>query len=103
MAKISNENEILTQQVSEAKSKLEVCNSKCMSMEKEHDSLVSQIENLTSSKQIIQKTMSEEIVSIKNTLNGLRYEKSKCEEAIEIVKIENDKLRELVEKEQKRN
>jgi len=72
LAKISNENEILTQQVSEAKSKLDVCNSKCMSMEKEHDSLQSQIENLTSSKQVIQKTMSEEIVSIKNTLNGLR-------------------------------
>jgi len=74
-----------------------------MAMEKEHDSLISQIENLTSSKQVIQKTMSEEIVSIKNTLNGLRYEKGKCEEAIEIVKIENDKLRELVEREQKRN
>lgn len=93
----------MTQQVTEAKTRFDVSNSKCMAMEKEHDSLISQIENLTSSKQVIQKTMSEEIVSIKNTLNGLRYEKGKCEEAIEIVKIENDKLRELVEREQKRN
>jgi len=103
LSKYTNENEILHQQLSEVKERMTLSESKCNSMEKNHDGLISQIENLKNSKQTIQKTMSDEIASIKQALNTIRYEKSKCDEAIDIVKLENDKLKDLVEREQKRN
>lgn len=103
LSKYTNENEMLHQQLSEVKARMTHSENKCNSMEKNHDGLISQVENLKNSKQTIQKTMSDEIASIKQALNTIRYEKSKCDEAIDIVKLENDKLKDLVEREQKRN
>jgi len=62
----------LSDQLEEATERRNNSENKCSNMEKEHVGLVSQVENLMSSKQIIQKTMTEEIISIKNQLNSIK-------------------------------
>lgn len=73
------------------------------SVEQDKKALHTQIEALKESKRSMQKNMGEQLNSLKNQLESLKEDRKKCEEAIRVVTIENERLQKICETEQKRN
>jgi len=65
--------------------------------------LAQQVEVLKNSKQLLQRTLTEQLQNIRNQFDSLKLEKRKCEDIVEVVQLENNRLKQLVEREQSRN
>jgi len=62
-----------------------------------------QVETLKESKKLLQRTMGEQLASLKHQLEALKEERKRCDDAIKIVTVENERLQYICETEQKRN
>jgi len=69
----------------------------------ELNKLEKQVDSLKNSKQNMQATLSEQLNSVSVQLDKLKYEKRKCDEVISDIKIENDRLKLIIQREQNRN
>eukprot|EP00341_Mesodinium_pulex_P001336 CAMPEP_0116913658 /NCGR_PEP_ID=MMETSP0467-20121206/16833_1 /TAXON_ID=283647 /ORGANISM="Mesodinium pulex, Strain SPMC105" /LENGTH=119 /DNA_ID=CAMNT_0004589911 /DNA_START=1211 /DNA_END=1570 /DNA_ORIENTATION=+ len=101
--KLEHDNSVLKAQLEEAIERAANSLNSESSLESERKSLVHQIENLKNSKKLLQRTLSEQLSSLKGQLENLKDEKIKCDDAIRLVSIENERLQKLCENEQKRN
>jgi len=73
------------------------------SYEQEKKNMNTQVETLKESKKLLQRTMGEQLASLKHQLEGLKEERKRCDDAIKIVTVENQRLQNICETEQKRN
>jgi len=69
----------------------------------EKNNMQQQIDSLKESKKLLQRTMSEQLTNLKIQLDSLKEERKRCDDAIKVVTIENERLQKLCESEQKRN
>jgi len=77
--------------------------SQSKNVESEKNTLLNQIESLKDSKKLLQRTMSEQLTNLKIQLESLKEERKRCDDAIKVVTVENERLQKLCENEQKRN
>jgi len=71
--------------------------------EQEKKNMNNQVETLKESKKLLQRTMGEQLSALKLQLEGLKEERKRCDDAIKIVTVENERLQSICETEQKRN
>lgn len=69
----------------------------------ERQEMRQQIDTLKESKKLLQRTMSEQLTNLKIQLESLKEERKRCDDAIKVVTVENERLQKLCESEQKRN
>jgi len=72
-------------------------------IEGERQEMRQQIDTLKESKKLLQRTMSEQLTNLKIQLESLKEERKRCDDAIKVVTVENERLQKLCESEQKRN
>lgn len=101
--KANAENELLRNQLDEAVEKVANSMSQSNLVENEKRDMLNQIETLKESKKLLQRTMSEQLTNLKIQLGNLKEERLRCDDAIKVVTVENERLQKLCENEQKRN
>jgi len=72
-------------------------------IEGERQEMRQQIDTLKESKKLLQRTMSEQLTNLRIQLESLKEERKRCDDAIKVVTVENERLQKLCESEQKRN
>lgn len=101
--KANAENEVLRTQLDEAVDKVANSMSQSNLVESEKKDMLHQIDTLKESKKLLQRTMSEQLTNLKIQLESLKEERKRCDDAIKVVTVENERLQKLCESEQKRN
>jgi len=101
--KANEENQLLRGQLDEAVDKVATSMSQSDLVCGEKNSMQQQIDTLKESKKLLQRTMSEQLTNLKIQLDSLKEERKRCDDAIKVVTIENERLQKLCESEQKRN
>lgn len=107
---MSKKIERLENELSHCKSQLEEAIEKAAtelgrvhSLELDKRNVQTQLDALKESKQLLQRTMGEQLNTLKQQLEGLRVERKRCDDAIKVVTVENERLQKICEREQKRN
>ena len=90
-------------QLDEAVDKVANSMSQSTLIQGERQEMRQQIDTLKESKKLLQRTMSEQLTNLKIQLESLKEERKRCDDAIKVVTVENERLQKLCESEQKRN